>query len=201
MQTGDFMSIKNYTVFDVETANRQRESVCSIGIVRVENSKIVFKKEYLIDPECPFCADNIAIHGIWPSMVQNAPSFGQLWGEIQPYFADCILVAHGAKGMDLGALVKSQMRYHIPTQPLQYVCTLELAKKLLTRAEYPSFRLNNLCAQLGVPLEHHHNALDDALACQGLLDYFNREYPQFVVPTIYEFKEKKKKKTLQTSLF
>lgn len=48
------MSIQNYTVFDVETANRQRDSVCSIGIVRVENNEIVFKKEYLIDPECPF---------------------------------------------------------------------------------------------------------------------------------------------------
>ena len=145
MQTGDFMSIKNYTVFDVETANRQRESVCSIGIVRVENSKIVFKKEYLIDPECPFCADNIAIHGILPSMVQNAPSFGQLWGEIQPYFADCILVAHGAKGMDLGALVKSQMRYHIPTQPLHYVCTLELAKKLLVTTELETSEIAHTC--------------------------------------------------------
>ncbi len=194
------MSIQNYTVFDVETANRQRDSVCSIGIVRVENNEIVFKKEYLIDPECPFCTDNIAIHGILPSMVQNAPTFGQLWGKIEPFFTDCILVAHGAKGMDLGALAKSQLRYGIPAQPMQYVCTLELAKRLLSRAEYPSFRLNNLCEQLAVPLEHHHNALDDALACQGLLSYFNREYPQFVMPTAYEYKEKKKK-VAQLSLF
>ena len=194
------MSIVNYTVFDVETANHERASVCSIGIVRVENGKIVFQKEYLINPECTFCADNIAIHGILPSMVKNAPTFGQLWGEIAPYFEDCILVAHNAKGMDLGALWKSQLRYGIPTSPMQYVCTLELAKRLLTREEYPSFRLNGLCEQLGIKLEHHHNALDDALACQGLLEFFNREYPQFVNPAFYEYKEKKKK-TIQTALF
>ena len=29
----------NYTVFDVETANARRDSICSIGIVRVEDDK------------------------------------------------------------------------------------------------------------------------------------------------------------------
>ena len=41
----------NYTVFDVETANARRDSICSIGIVRVEDDKIVYKDSILINPE------------------------------------------------------------------------------------------------------------------------------------------------------
>lgn len=40
----------NYTVFDVETANSQRASICLIGIIRYENNKIVYEKEILINP-------------------------------------------------------------------------------------------------------------------------------------------------------
>lgn len=31
----------SYTVFDLETANRKRESVCSIGYIRVEDGAII----------------------------------------------------------------------------------------------------------------------------------------------------------------
>lgn len=35
------MVLDSYTVFDVETANRQRESICSIGYIRVEDGVIL----------------------------------------------------------------------------------------------------------------------------------------------------------------
>ena len=44
----------NYTVFDVETANARRDSICSIGIVRVEDNQIVYKDSILINPETEF---------------------------------------------------------------------------------------------------------------------------------------------------
>ena len=37
-----------YTVFDVETANSQRDSICAIVIIRYENDEVVFEKEILI---------------------------------------------------------------------------------------------------------------------------------------------------------
>ena len=39
----------NYTVFDVETANSQRDSICAIGIIRYENNQVVCEKEILIN--------------------------------------------------------------------------------------------------------------------------------------------------------
>ena len=44
----------NYTVFDVETANSQRDSICAIGVIRYENNQVVCEKEILINPETEF---------------------------------------------------------------------------------------------------------------------------------------------------
>ena len=68
------LSIKNYTAFDVETANNSRDSICSIGIVRVENNEVVFAEEILINPECDFNFFNTRIHGINQEMVSDKPN-------------------------------------------------------------------------------------------------------------------------------
>lgn len=54
----------NYTVFDVETANSQRDSICAIGVIRYENNQVVCEKEILINPETEFNYFNTRIHGI-----------------------------------------------------------------------------------------------------------------------------------------
>ena len=54
----------NYTVFDVETANERRDSICAIGIIRYENNQIVYEKEILINPETEFNYFNVKVHGI-----------------------------------------------------------------------------------------------------------------------------------------
>jgi len=62
----------NYTVFDVETANSQRDSICSIGIIRYEDNQIVYEKEIRMNPETEFNYFNIRIHGIRPADVAHA---------------------------------------------------------------------------------------------------------------------------------
>lgn len=104
----------NYTVFDVETANSQRESICAIGIIRYENNQIVFEKEILINPEVEFNYFNTRIHGIKESDVINALTFPEVWADIKDYFDNTILVAHNAKSMDLCALYRRLERYSLP---------------------------------------------------------------------------------------
>ena len=76
----------NYTVFDVETANSQRDSICSIGIIRCENNQVVYEKEILINPEVEFNYYNTRIHGIKEVDVIDAPIFPEVWNEIGKYF-------------------------------------------------------------------------------------------------------------------
>lgn len=166
------MILDSYTVFDVETANRKRESICSIGYIRVENGAILESKEILINPETDFDNFNMKIHGITPQKVAYERTFPEVWEEIKPYFSNTVLVAHNAKSMDLCALSRTLDRYNLEIPSNDYICTYELAKKLYTQEEVGAYKLNVLCHKFNVPLEHHHNALDDAKACYGLLNHF-----------------------------
>lgn len=157
--------VDTYTVFDVETPNRKNDSICSIGIVRVEKGEVVFARHYLVDPEDSFDSFNVSIHGISRSMVRGQPKFPELWREISGYFLDNVLIAHNAS-FDLNVLSKciSGCGQEIPE--LFSLCTMKLSRRFYS--ELGSFRLNSMCEYFHVDLLNHHNALDDALACHGL---------------------------------
>ena len=178
----------NYTVFDVETANERRDSICAIGIIRYENNKTVYEKELLINPETEFNYFNVKVHGITEADVANAPTFPEVWGEIKKYFDQTILVAHNAKSMDLCALYRTLERYGLPPVRNQYICTLELAKTIFKGNDsVQSYRLDVLSGLYDIKLLNHHNALDDARVCFELLRKFETLYPVAVVPKTYHY--------------
>lgn len=178
----------NYTVFDVETANSQRDSICSIGIIRCENNQVVYEKELLINPEVEFNYYNTRIHGIKEVDVIDAPIFPEVWNEIGKYFTDTILVAHNAKSMDLCALYRTLDRYHLPMVNNDYICTLELAKEIFRNDDsIDCYKLNVLSKMYDIDLMHHHNALDDTKACFEILKKFESLYPKVVHPRSYYF--------------
>jgi len=178
----------NYTVFDVETANERRDSICAIGIIRYENNKTVYEKELLINPETEFNYFNVKVHGITEADVANAPTFPEVWDEIKKYFDQTILVAHNAKSMDLCALYRTLERYGLPPVQNQYICTLELAKTIFKGNDsVQSYRLDVLSGLYDIKLLNHHNALDDAKACFELLRKFETLYPVAVVPKTYHY--------------
>lgn len=185
----------NYTVFDVETANNQRDSICSIGFIRYENGQIVHEEEILINPEVEFNYFNIKIHGITQEMVRNKPTFSDIWPEIKQYFSDTILVAHNAKSMDLNALYKTLERYQLPLVENQYICTYELAREIFRNNDkIESYRLNVLSKALGIELKNHHNALEDTQACFYILQKFMSDYPNYVKPEDYYYASQTREK-------
>jgi DNA polymerase-3 subunit epsilon len=164
-----------FTAVDVETPNRYSRSICSIGIVRVDGDGDPVRLHYLVNPCDEFDAANIAIHGIRPNDVENEPSLYDLWPKIEPYFTECLLVAHNAL-FDLPVIRKALLRENLSAENWKYVCTLETSRKHIPKAAFGSHRLNDLCAGLNIPLEHHHNALDDAVACANLYEYLRSRY-------------------------
>ena len=69
----------SFVALDFETANQYRSSVCSIGLVFVENSKITETFYELIKPcpnyYSPFCTQ---IHGLSQSDTKNARLFPEI---------------------------------------------------------------------------------------------------------------------------
>ncbi|MEG0834691.1 MAG: exonuclease domain-containing protein [Christensenellaceae bacterium] len=164
-----------YTAVDVETSNHYGRSICSIGLVHVEPGAKPVCRHYLVNPEDEFDGMNISIHGIRPSDVEGALTLPQIWEEISPWFSNGILLAHNAT-FDLSVIQRSLERYELPAPDMYYICTLQKARKHISKDVFGDHKLNTLCNGLNIPLEHHHNAFDDAIACASLFEYLREHF-------------------------
>ena len=79
-----------------------------------------------------------------------------------------MLVAHNA-GFDIGFLRAAAERNHLPWPKPPVLCTVELARRVLTRDEAPSVRLSALAQLFGASTTPTHRALDDARATVDVL--------------------------------
>lgn len=160
----------DYIAIDFETANSKLDSACSIGIVGVENDKVLFQKHYLINPKTEFNSYNIAIHNIKPEDVINSPDFKELWGEIKEYF-NGIVIAHNAS-FDLAVLKTLIEKYQLEVPNIKIACTLKISQKLW-KGILPNCKLNTVSKYLEI--EHnHHNALSDAYVCYAIIERAKR---------------------------
>lgn len=155
----------NFTAIDFETANLNRSSACSLGLVQVRDGIVTGEYEWLIDPQQPFNRMNIAIHGITPSMVDKQPIFRELWTTIEPLLSGEIIIAHNAV-FDISVLRYCLDAAEKSYPEIQYLCTYRIGKKLLQ--ELSSHKLNMISNHFGISLNHH-NALDDARVCSQIM--------------------------------
>lgn len=156
----------HYYAIDFETANEKRNSACALGIVEIDNHKIINKWDYLINPEDVFNPFYISIHGIKPSDVINKPTFSTIWSEIHNILEGNLVVAHNAS-FDMSVLRNTLDKYQIPYPNIKYTCTRILSKKI-----WPSlinYKLNTVCSHLGIDFKHH-EAYEDALACAKIFE-------------------------------
>ncbi len=152
----------NFVAIDFETANEQISSVCSLGIVVVENGKIIAQKYQLFRPhEFRFHWRNIKVHGIQPEEVKNKPSFKQYWKSINEILSGQHVVAHNA-AFDMRALMAVLEVYGLEYPDLTYSCTVKISRR--TWPGLQAYKLNLMGERLGLKFRHHH-ALDDAIMC------------------------------------
>lgn len=157
----------DFVALDVETANCHPSSICSIGAVKVVAGDIVDKRYSLVNPEpCWFSRGNMAIHGITSDDTCDAPSFGSLWQQWQPWLDGFRLVAHNAQ-FDYRCICEACRIYRLEI-PDEFQCTLMAARRQIPRAVCPSKSLPYLCDFFGIVFDKHHNALADAEACAKL---------------------------------
>jgi len=154
----------NFTAIDFETANARRGSACEVGLVVVEDGEIVNRFSHLIRPEpMHFDPRNIAIHGIYPEDVRDAPTFFELWQELWPQISGP-LVAHNA-AFDMSVLRYSFDDVGARYPETDYFCTVVMAR--LAWPEFPNYKLNHVAREIGVSF-HHHDAEEDAFACAAV---------------------------------
>lgn len=160
-----------FTALDFETANSDRTSICSVGVVRVERGKIVSKIHQLINPCAPFLYWNTKIHGITAADVRDKPTFAQYWDEISGLFGD-VVVAHNAV-FDISCLKQTVSLYGLNCPNFAYFCTLCISRRNLG---LPSNKLDAVARHFELPSFNHHNALADAIACARIFYRLDREF-------------------------
>lgn len=176
--------------FDVETPNKKNDSICSIGIVYADEEGVVNEFYSLVNPEEEFDKVNIAIHGITPQMVQDAPTFSGVWEEIKDIFSNNLLVGHNIK-FDLSCIKKLLKKNGIEAQNPYYIDTLEIAKQIVPDLE--SYKLPSLCKYYHINIANHHNALDDSRATFYLLKKMRSQVDLNSFTIQYDYSDVEKK--------
>ena len=171
--------IYDFIAIDFETASNEYFSACSLGLAFVKNSKIVDQKYYLIKPPGKFLSYNVKIHGLTEQDVKDAPTWADIWPEINALTKDALLVAHAAN-FDISVLIACCNHYKIPLPHFQYIDSIDLF-----RAAYPTHQKASLdyCAHLlSVKLDNHHNAVEDATACAQIAIKSIKRIQKFSLP-------------------
>lgn len=149
-----------FTAIDFETADYERDSACSVALVRVEAGEIVSRWHRLIRPPRRQFVFTY-LHGIAWEHVAEQPTFGELYAEFAAQLDGVqFMVAHNA-GFDKNVLNTCCIQANLKPPPLPFKCTMQMARE--TWNLFPT-KLPNVCQFLKIPLEHH-QAESDAEAC------------------------------------
>ncbi|EMY34681.1 DNA polymerase III subunit alpha [Arthrobacter crystallopoietes BAB-32] len=157
-----------FTAIDFETANGFRGSPCSVGLSKVRDGKVVEEASWLMRPPegfDHFDPRNVQIHGITAGMVADQPRFCDVFPEIAGFIGADLLVAHNA-AFDLGVIRSALEVSELAGPAYDYACTVILSRRSYSLVSYS---LPFVAEAAGVPLQNHHDAVEDARACAGIM--------------------------------
>lgn len=163
----------NFCALDFETATHERNSACELGICVVEDSKIISTKTWLIKPPSfpYFNQRNIDVHGILPSDVRDAPTFDDIWNEVEEMMYGNLMIAHNAS-FDAGVLRSCLDYYDLFRPKLNYLCSIQIAKKSWNYL--PKYGLKPLAEYHNIQFKHHRAGADAEVCAQISLLAFEK---------------------------
>lgn len=150
-----------FLVIDFETANSDPSSICQIGLVKFINGEIFTLIDTLINPNAVFSRRNIDVHGINENDVLDAPSFKEIYPELENYIKDSIVFNHN--GADKSKFESARNKSELPIFDVVWLNSATLVKRTWTQFAESGFGLEKMCSYLNINYTPH-NAASDALA-------------------------------------
>ena len=160
----------SFVVFDIETTgfSSVTNHIIEIGAVKVENGKIVDRFSTYVNPQEPIPYRITKLTTITDADVMDAPTIDQVLPEFFSFCEGCVLVAHNAS-FDTGFIKENARKLELP-YAYTHVDTLAMARVLLP--QLAKFTLDHVAKTVGVSLENHHRAVDDAEATAEIFEKF-----------------------------
>lgn len=152
-------------VVDLETTggSAATDRITEIGAVKIRGGEVIGEFATLVDPGCRIPPQIVTLTGITEAMVSDAPAIAEVLTSFVEFARGSILVAHNAR-FDMGFLRQNASRLGIEFPFAASLCTVAMARRILTRDEAPSVRLSALADLFDVSVRPTHRALDDARA-------------------------------------
>ena len=150
----------DFVVFDIETTGFSpvNNRIIEIGAVKISGGAIVDRYSSFVNPQVPIPFRIQKLTDINDTMVVDAPVIEDVLPEFLSFCKDTVLVAHNAN-FDMSFIIENAGRQGIKRE-FTYVDTLGLARVLLTNQA--KYTLDAVAKTLGISLENHHRAVDDA---------------------------------------
>lgn len=151
-----------YIVFDIETTGFSplQNKIIEIGAVKVEKGSIVDRFSTFVNPEVPIPFEIEKLTGINDNMVLEAPKIQQVLPKFLEFCDDAVMVAHNAE-FDM-SFIHKECENQGYKKEFTILDTVALARILLPGLN--RYKLDVVAKTLGIVLDNHHRAVDDA-AC------------------------------------
>ena len=149
-------------VLDTETTGLDytKERMVEFAAVRLENGKIKDEFQTLINPQQHIRKSSIAIHGITPEMVVDAPTEAEIMPKILEFIGDYPIVAHNAI-FDYTFLNEASLRTTGEELKNARVDSQQMFKEVYP--DLDSHGLEALTKKFNVDLTNHHRAMADTM--------------------------------------
>ncbi|MDQ0152883.1 DNA polymerase-3 subunit alpha (Gram-positive type) [Moryella indoligenes] len=150
----------SFVVFDLETTgfSAVKNQIIEIGAVKVVGGKITERFSSFVNPRIPIPFRIEQLTHISDAMVSNAPGIEEVLPEFLKFCEGSAVVAHNA-GFDTGFIREKSKLLGLSYHPT-ILDTVSLAHILLPRLN--RYKLDTVARELGVSLDNHHRAVDDA---------------------------------------
>jgi DNA polymerase-3 subunit epsilon len=158
-----------FVVVDLETTGgRRTDAITEVGAVKVRGGVVLGEFATLVDPQRAIPPQIVRLTGITTAMVSDAPTIDAVLPMFLDFAHGAVLVAHNAS-FDAGFLRTAATQCGIAWPRPSVLCTVRLARRVLSREEAPSVRLAALARLFAVASQPTHRALDDARATVDVL--------------------------------
>lgn len=157
-------------VFDIETTGfgPVKDKIIEIGAVKLAAGEIIETFSTFINPEIPIPEEITKLTHITEEMVSDAEPIENVLPRFLEFCQGCVLVAHNAS-FDVGFIRKKAELLKLSAE-FTSVDTVAIARILLPHLT--NYKLHIVCKELGISLENHHRAVDDAGATAEIYKKF-----------------------------
>ena len=146
-----------FVVVDLETTGgrmngregKVADAITEIGAVKVRAGEVLGEFATLVDPQRSIPPQIVQLTGITTAMVCDAPTIAGVLPMFLEFARGAVLVAHNAR-FDMGFLRAAADQCGIRWVRPQTLCTVQLARRVLSREEAPSVRLAALARLFAV---------------------------------------------------